>query len=585
MNSTDIESTVQPTDNIIAPVRQPIPRFSATSEIEYEIKNHPILEELAKIHNTATENPPVTDTKERNLFFPKLNVPERIETDYGTEFTIDVQPDTRFMTHYFMFTAAKEYPDFNVKGYPFTSLVTIVAYTLTLVYCYYLICDLMLKAPRSKSAALFKNDPSLNQFLNLMKGLPVPEDVKTPLQHIAPVLDNQRQNLKFIPTFAGFSFTHNFGYSVPITTFLQIHNIFATCKSSSDPEITMTRIYNCPLINIQNVNYTIGQLFGGPFTEETAKFVHRNWLNLALEAFVNPVVSRSLLQKPTFATTTLEIEVFATPQNVIGYNCLFGFPEINTDILSAFLLDVGRFHSEELKVSPSLGTILKDGTGVTILTHSIETLPIPTWHKLPSCKVPTKEESVEFTILNDSSYAKKVKYLEPAPGFTANLPYTDENIESDLLLVEDIPFDKNLNPLMYQSFDARKHVSPNVLWFQPYDKSSQSIQLSIVLGYKIINEEIDGITIPLPNIELDLTCNNSQYLQGTILISNIAPIHLPTSPLGGLAVYTRERSTMQTQSIGHVYRDMSIMNLPILCNENVNSERDLTLIGTITEQR
>lgn len=98
------------------------------------------------------------------------------------------------MTHYFMFTTAKEYPDLNVKSFPFTSLATIVAYKLTLVYCYYLICDLKLKAPRSRSAAPYTNDPHLNKFLNLIKGLPVPEDVKTLLNHIAPVLDNQRQN-------------------------------------------------------------------------------------------------------------------------------------------------------------------------------------------------------------------------------------------------------------------------------------------------------------------------------------------------------------------------------------------------------
>lgn len=228
----------------------------------------------------------------------------------------------------------------------------------------------------------------------------------------------------------------------------------------------MTRIYNCSLINIHNVNYTIGQLFGGPFAEEdTSNYVHRNWLNLALEAFVNPVVSRSLLQRPTFARTTLEIQAFANAQNVTGYNYLFGFPEINNDILTAFLLDVGRFHTKELKVSQTLGTILKDGSGITIPTHSIETLPIPTWHKLPSCRLPTKEESLEFHILNDSLYATKIKYLEPAPQFNATLPYTDENIEGDLLLIKDLPFEKENNPLIYQSFDVRKHVNPNVLWF------------------------------------------------------------------------------------------------------------------------
>lgn len=115
--------------------------------------------------------------------------------------------------------------------------------------------------------------------------------------------------------------------------------------------------------------------------------------------------------------------------------------------MTAFLLDVGRFHTEELNVSQTLGTILKDGIGVTVHTRSIETLPIPTW--LPSCKLSTKEESLEFNILNDSSFATKVKYLETAPKFTASKLYTDENIESDLYLVEDTPFHPDRNLLVY----------------------------------------------------------------------------------------------------------------------------------------
>lgn len=134
MNSTDIESSVQqPTDKINAQEGHPIPRISLINEIEYEIKNHPILEEVAKKYNTATENLPAPDTKETNLFFAKLNIPDRIETDYGSKFFIDIQPDTRYMTHYFMFTTAKEYPDLNVKGFPFTSpLYTATIYFATL---------------------------------------------------------------------------------------------------------------------------------------------------------------------------------------------------------------------------------------------------------------------------------------------------------------------------------------------------------------------------------------------------------------------------------------------------------------------
>lgn len=116
--------------------------------------------------------------------------------------------DSLFYVHH-----GERIPRLNVKGFPFTSLATIVAYKLTLVYCYYLLCDLKLKSPRSKSAAPYKSDPQLCQFLNLIKSLSVPEYVCTLLNHTAPVLDNQKQNLKFIPTFAAFSFVHDWVYS------------------------------------------------------------------------------------------------------------------------------------------------------------------------------------------------------------------------------------------------------------------------------------------------------------------------------------------------------------------------------------
>jgi hypothetical protein len=70
------------------------------------------------------------------------------------------------------------------------------------------------------------------------------------------------------------------------------------------------------------------------------------------------------------------------------------------------------------------------------------------------------------------------------------IPKTLNVIEKHL--VDDKKFDPPKSHLKYDGFDQRKHLTPNVLWFQPHNKSSQSIELSLAIAYQTICNKIDG---------------------------------------------------------------------------------------------
>lgn len=285
---------------VIAPETIPTPRFTDERQIEYNVSNHPILETISKKNNTAVELPETPEVKPTSKFYALLNTSERIEIDYGSDFQIEVQPDMRYVAQYLMFTTSHEYAELEIKGYPYVSLPSLVAYKLTIFIGHFLISDLTYRRERSFSSAPYTNDAELMELLSTLKTCPVPQDVQTILDHIAPVQDSQRCNLKSIPSFAAFSFKHDFGYSVPISTFLSIHDILASNRTSSEPGIIMAMIYNTVLTRIGTSSCTISNLFGGPYSYENDTYQHRNWFCTALEAFINPVVSRALVQRPTF---------------------------------------------------------------------------------------------------------------------------------------------------------------------------------------------------------------------------------------------------------------------------------------------
>lgn len=189
METKEIASTATPKDSTPVPETHVPSRFTKLQEIEFSITNHVILTEISKKYALHTEDPAYPQAINCDNFFSKLNISDRIDIDHGIEFYIHVQPDMRYMVQYLMFTTAKEYPDLDIKGFPYTSLPTIGAYKLILLIGHTLLCDLHSTKPTTLASSSFLNDPILIKFLNLLKTLPVPQDVQVLIDYINPILD------------------------------------------------------------------------------------------------------------------------------------------------------------------------------------------------------------------------------------------------------------------------------------------------------------------------------------------------------------------------------------------------------------
>lgn len=53
------------------------------------------------------------------------------------------------------------------------------------------------------------------------------------------------------------------------------------------------------------------------------------------------------------------------------------------------------------------------------------------------------------------------------------------------------------------------------MFFQPYDRAPSTINYTIALGLKIESGELDGVTVPTPNVINSLIDTNSHFLQGS----------------------------------------------------------------------
>lgn len=137
----------------------------------------------------------------------------------------------------------------------------------------------------------------------------------------------------------------------------------------------------------------MSNLFGGPCSFKNETFQHRNWFCSALEAFINPVVSRTLVQRPTFAKIKTVPLTADTPAEVNGYHYLLGNPLENDRSIIYFLTDLKRFYKD---TSPSISPLwisFSKSSGPNIMTHSIETICLPTYHKFDVIKIDDTEKT------------------------------------------------------------------------------------------------------------------------------------------------------------------------------------------------
>jgi hypothetical protein len=535
---------------------------STARSTNYNLKAPQALAALTKNFSPVIAQPDGTPVPPpSNDYFERMNINNNIELDSGSKALYDVQPDNRFLVQYIMYNIAQSYPDLNVKGHPMVSPLSLAAYCLIIVNAHLLGCDAFYRPNKSTYASKFFSDAAKNDYFSLLLNCKVPTFLADIIQELSPVYDPRRSNHLFVPTLAAYSHLHDFGRSIPPQVFLAVHHYLATANQRTAPDDQQDHVYELLITTFAQQEFYIANYFGTRFGH-----VHENWLNTDFEGFFNPVVGRTLVQKPTFGKINIVPQSYTDHQSMDMYEHFLVCDDDNIDKISNFMGSLSVFFETQSTAFHSLGTILATVSGSLLFSHSIEPVTLPTWTGIK----PSNNDGTEET---HKDFAKAHNFLIDHKPSTGTLAYPSDVSEVFLVLyrllkqkfsLKDAP-----NPRVI--FTPSVHVSPYILYFQPYDVNASSLALTIIAGLKIETAEFDGFTLPSEHPEDSLDDNNSQYLQSAIRLDTIHTVLAHADPTTNhITLLARRHVDRDSQAIGVAIRDMSRNVIPRFANEAIN---------------
>lgn len=521
----NVDSTTTPPGVVIPtePAHKQIKNQPQSNKTKLKGKKPSIKFNISNLHQIATKPPAPSTSMKVNApsepkpvgtYFTNLRLKPRLDVDKGSTFTIDVQPDMRFMTYYVSYTTTEAHEEIVISNNPYCSVPSLIGYKLHQFIFQHLIFDIHARKTKSPYCTIFEDEARLTAYLTNTLQTKVSIDLCIPLEQLAPAFDPLRSRLEFVPNMANFHFKLDFGRSIPAYVYFIVHNILADCTEFTSTQDVMNLIYSTVFITFGGIDYTISNLFGGPYDDGQNTSSHANWFRNSFETTMMPIIGYVLSERPTLVHLPIKIPNFENEDVINPYvyltvGCIDNVPNVLEFIMN--ISDVINMNTSDLK---PLGQLFTKVSGLTILSHSLESASLPTWHTL---KYSNKEETRKRKI-NDQVFAQKVQFLTVGPSYTGTLKYptTAHTIKPELYLVQNKKFSPNKTPVPYTLFKPQYHLLPDVFWLQPYVRSTSLLNHTVILGIKIESEEFDGVTIPLPNPQSTLIDENSMYAQGAV---------------------------------------------------------------------
>jgi hypothetical protein len=528
---------------------------------------------LASRFTPVVAQAPDTDTSIVKFdYISKMNIERNVELDSGSDARYDVQSDTRFLKNYVEQHISASYPELNVKGHPMVSPPSLAGYDLVLYYAFLLGNDIHHRNGMSYYAKEFYGDSKKKELYNELLNSYVPEHMADILLTLAPVYDPRRSDHLFVPTLAGYSHLHDFGRTIPPLVYFLAHQRLATTSSRKEPAEYQSDIYHSLIVTYDAQTFRTSNYFG----TYNSQLVHDNWVNQDFESFLNPVVARSLVQKPSFGKMSLKPHVYAG-QEFDSYEFFLVASDENIDTTLTIVRALSRFHQSEGKSLPKLGNILASLSGALLMMHSIEPPTLPTWIGTKSDTALDVKKGIPDSITDKNWATTNHKFLTGPKVYNGTNKWLDDakGLLSALYSLVDNTVHADQNPLVHITFDPRQHVLPYVLHFQPYDVSPSSLALEMVAGLKIEVAEIDGISIPMESPYDSLDDNNSFTRPAAILLAHIAP-HFSTDNAAteNIRIWSRKGANKEEQGITASFRTMHANVFPRTGTSNARQITD-----------
>jgi hypothetical protein len=545
-----------------------------------EIRTPPALAAIAKkfapvvLQDNDVPVPPANSD-----YFGRMNLPTNIELDSGNYSTIDVQPDFRFILNYIMYHVTNLAPELNFKGHPYFSPLSYIGYCLQMVFWHLFACDATFRSEKSWHAARFITDAERNDLYSTALNAHIPTWLSDLLLEISPVYDPRRNNLQFVPTLAAHSFEHDFGRTPLPAMFYAAHHLLASTRTNKDPDDVLDDCMGLNVITAGTTTYKVSNYLGTWY----ATGHHDNWLNRDFLSFFNPLVGRFLTQRPTFARMHFETENMPVNGTGSPYIAYLLASDENTSLMTHVLDALSQFTVANEPRAPKLGSVLASVSGTLLLSYSIEPPTLPTWTGA------TYSQDSSPGDVNDVTFAADHHFLVDEQTHSQSLPFpaSTQDLLTKWLHNMKKKHNKDRTPFKHLLFDASKHLTPYVLYFQPYDVSPSSIGLTIAAGLKIEHGDIAAFGINIEQPESSLDDNNSQILNSAIRLDKIARVNLnAVAENNRTAVLIRDPLDRTKQGVMIAFRSMFKVIFPTLDNEAVNASASTTPndIGLTSEE-
>lgn len=155
-----------------------------------------------------------------------------------------------------------------------------------------------------------------------------------------------------------------------------------------------------------------------------------------LEDTLMPTIGFILQTDPTLVDNATSPTLVNDPHAINPYiYCLYGTTS-NHEGFASMIESISNYYAVTEPSLPTLGSVLGKISGIQILTHSIESITLPTWHVLNR---PTNLDSKPKTV-SDKAFATTTNFTIGPDSYKGTLPFPD---------------DKTITPQLYQ-FEKKK---------------------------------------------------------------------------------------------------------------------------------
>lgn len=483
-----------------------------------------------------------------NEYVSRVSAALNIAQSNGPDEIIDVQFDYRNSVLYIINCVTKQFPDYMIKPHPCLTPMSIIGYSLALLYALGLLNDdENIRSERSVYAKAFANDRLLGPVMNELRNLHVPPFMEQLLTSTTRSTDDRKQNLKFVYSLACFDYTHDFGRCFPINIFFLAHHFIATRQSNAD--ITQTlNLWLTTQVMARPQGYNVAQYFG----MDPNNVNETNWLSLVVLQAFNPTTTRLLTARPTLNQMNISPQRFdgINVDNLNPYMHLLCLDPQNIKEIRKILASISTAVKDIYPSAKTLTEIQQTEPNQQLLNHYYQGIIAPTCHTIPTPNVQTTSST--------ATIQSKVKFLT-RQTFDPKLKFTQPKIETllrpCLYRSTNDNYDEKKDPIEFIELNPFYPPIDNIRHFLPNDTKPQAIFQNIISGKMIETGELDSVAVPHINPHNSVIKENSFFLESAIPITRISPIipgenlaihqvartvHDPTAPAVRMDLLQRE---------------------------------------------